>query len=131
MECGGTLPEHARDDRLTLTGSFPERVRGTTLAGTVTLTNATDRRVDGLAASQAGVYVTQDGRIVAVPLPRDDVGVILELAPHQARDFPASVGLRSCRDQQPLPPGRYELHAVLPFEGASAAGGPWPLEIAR
>ena len=131
--CGGTLPEQDPHADLTLTGAFPERVRTerSTVEGTVTITNATSRRIDGLAASQPDVYVTQGGRIVAEPLPSDDVGLALELAPGAARDFSATGSLRGCSDQQPLPPGRYELHAVLRVGEATAAGGPWPLEIAR
>ena len=117
---------------LTVTGSFPARVRATeqsTVEGTVTITNATGRPIQALAASRPDVYVKQDGAIVATPLPRDDVGLILELAPGAAREFSASGSLRRSSDQRPLAPGRYELHAVLRFgDGGSAAGGPWPLE---
>ena len=96
----------------------------------MTITNATSRRIDGLAASQPDLYVTQRGRIVATPLPRDDIGLSIELAPGAAREFRTEGSLRRCRDQQPLAPGRYELHAVLRFgDGPAATGGPWPLEV--
>ena len=132
-ECGGTLPAPERDARLELSGAFPERAKASerpTFAGTVTITNATQRRIDGLAASQPDLYVTQRGRIVATPLPRDDIGLIVELAPGAAREFRTEGSLRRCSDQQPLAPGRYELHAVLRFgDGTAAAGGPWPLDV--
>ena len=132
-ECGGTLPAPERDARLELSGAFPERARASehpTLAGTVTIINTTQRRIDGLAASQPDVYVTQRGRIVATPLPRDDIGLIVELAPGAAREFRTEGSLRRCSDQAPLAPGRYELHAVLRFgDGTAATGGPWPLEV--
>ena len=128
--CGETLSEPGRDPRWNVTGAFPDRVREqSTLDGTVTITNATDRNIAGLSASRPDVYVTQHGRIVALPLPRDDVGVVLELAPGGARDYDAAGSLRRCSDQQPLAPGRYELHALLRIGDATAVGGPWPLEV--
>ena len=132
-ECGGTLPEPERDERLSVSGTFPERAKASepTFAGTVTIANATSRRIDGLAASQPDLYVTQRGRIVATPLPRDDIGLVVELAPGAARAFRTEGSLRRCSDQAPLAPGRYELHAVLRFgDGTAATGGPWPLEVA-
>jgi hypothetical protein len=118
---------------LTLAGAFADRVRAgerSTLEGTVTLTNHTGRRVEGLSASQPAVYVTRARKVVAIPLPRDEVGIVLDLAPGASRDFAAAAALRSCRDGRPLPPGPYELHAVLPVGPTTAAGGPWALEIA-
>ena len=132
-ECGGTLPEQERDARLRVSGAFPERANATEqpmFAGTVTITNVTNRRIEGLSASQPDIYVTQHDRIVATPLPQDDVGLALELAPGAARDFRTQGSLRRCSDQQPLAPGRYELHAVLRFgDGMAAAGGPWSLDV--
>jgi hypothetical protein len=135
--CGGTFREEPRAG-LTLAGSFPERVRATrdaTVEGTVTVTNHTDRRVEGLSASRPEVYVTRAGEIVATPLPRDEVGIVLDLAQGAARDFAAAGSLRSCSRGEPLPPGDYEVHAVLRVveaDGAqtvAAVGGPWRLEI--
>lgn len=129
-ECRGPLPEQDRDARFSVTGAFPDRTsERVTLDGTMTIANATNRRIDGLAASQPDVYVLQHGRIVATPLPRDDVGLVLELDPRQARVFAAKASLRRCSDRQPLEPGRYELRAVLDLGDASAIGGPWPLQI--
>ena len=131
-ECGGTLPAPEHDARLEVSSAFPEQAKSEkpTFTGTVTITNATERRIDGLAASQPDLYITQRGRIVATPLPRDDIGLIVELAPGAAREFRTEGSLRRCSDQQPLAPGAYELHAVLRFgDGTAATGGPWPLEV--
>ena len=132
-ECGGTLPEQERDARFKVSGAFPERATSDqpAFAATVTITNATNRRIEGLAASQPDLYLTQHDRIVATPLPQDAIGLVLELAPGAARDFRTQGSLRRCRDQEPLAPGRYELHAVLRFgNGTVAAGGPWTLVVA-
>jgi hypothetical protein len=117
-----------------LTGSFPERVRAGEQAafdGAVTVTNTSGRRVEGLCAIQPDVYVTQSGRTVVAPVPRDAVGVLLDLAPGASREF-AGVGSLRRPDGAALPPGRYEIHAVLRVVGngeRSPAGGPWPLEV--
>ena len=135
--CGGAFRAERRA-RLTLAGSFPERVRATeraTFEGTVTIANHTDRRVEGLSASRPDLYLTRAGDIVATPLPRDEVGLVLDLAPGEARNFPAAGSLRSCSRGQPLAPGRYDVYAVLTIadtDGAqtiSAVGGPWRVEI--
>jgi hypothetical protein len=135
--CGGPFREEGRPG-LTLAGSFPERVRArgrATFDGAVRIANHTDRRVHGLAASRPDVYVTRAGEIVATPLPRDEVGLVLDLPPGADRDFPAAGSLRSCSRGQRLPPGRYEVHAVLRIaevDGThtiAAVGGPWALEI--
>ena len=129
-ECGQRVRE-AGDQRLTVSASFPDRVSGSTFDGTVRVTNDSDRRVEGLAASQPDVYVTRAGTIVATPLPRDDVGLALDLAPGAARKFRTAGSLRHCVDGEPLTPGRYEVQVVLRIAGGAAAiGGPWPLEVA-
>src|SRR5215210_1453501 len=119
--------------RLTLTGRFPARARASeapTFDGTVTVINATGERVEGLAAVQPDVFVMQSGRPLTAPVPRAPVGTLLDLAPGAAKEFTATGSLRR-PDEQPLPPGRYEIHAVLRVfrDGdPSPAGGPWPLE---
>jgi hypothetical protein len=129
-ECGQRV-RVAGDQRLTVSASFPESVSGSTFDGTVKVTNASARRVDGLAASQPDVYVMRAGTIVATPLPRDDVGLALDLAPGASREFRTAGRLRHCVDDEPLAPGRYEVQVVLRIAGAAAAvGGPWPLEVA-
>jgi hypothetical protein len=136
-KCGDELGE-ARPGPLGLTASFPGRVRGMerrTFEGTVTVINHSDRRVEGLAASRPDVYVLESGRIVAMPLPRDEVGLQLDLAPGAVRDLTATGSLTNCSAARPLAPGRYEIHAVLPIvlrDGSSidpAVGGPWSLEV--
>jgi hypothetical protein len=126
--------ERASGPRLRLTGSFPERVsasRRSTFDGNVTLANPGDQRLEAVSASQPEVYVTQAGRFVATPVPQDALGLVVDLAAGEARDLSATGSLRRCSDGQPLPPGRYEVHAVLHFTtGDSAVGGPWPLVIA-
>ena len=135
--CGGAFREERRAG-LTLAGSFPERVWATERAafeGTVTIANHTDRPIEGLSAPRPDLYLTRSGKIVATPLPTDMVGLQLDLAPGAARHFTAAGSLRGCRRGQPLPPGRYEVHAVLRVvhtdgtQTSSAVGGPWTLEI--
>ena len=113
---------------LTLTGSFPARVRAgePTFTGTVTVTNTSAARFEGLSAVQPDVYLTASGRTVATPVPRDAVGLLLDLEPGASREFAATGSVRG------VPPGRYEIHAVLRVFGngeKSPAGGPWPLEV--
>lgn len=136
-KCGDELAE-VRPGPLRLTGSFPARVRATerpTFDGTVTVVNHSDRRVEGLAASRPDVYLLQSGRIVATPLPRDEVGLQLDLAPGAVRDLTATGSLTSCNAARPLARGRYEIHAVLPIVGKDgtridpAVGGPWSFEV--
>jgi hypothetical protein len=119
-------------------GSFPARVRSTerpTFDGTVTVVNHSDRRVEGLGASRPDVYLLQAGRIVATPLPRDEVGVQLDLAPSAVRELTATGSLTSCSVARPLARGHYEIQAVLPIVGVDgtgidpAVGGPWSLEV--
>ena len=117
---------------LALSGAFPERVRAgerSTFDGTVTITNTTERPIEGLSASRPDVYLTQGGTVVATPVPQDDLALVLELAPGAARELSATGSLRG--SERPLPPGRYEIHAVLRLVGSEPAiGGPWPLEVA-
>ena len=130
-KCGDELPPE-RPGPLRLSGSFPARVRATecTLDGTVTVVNHSDLRVAGLAASRPDVYLLQFNRIVTTPLPRDEVGLQLDLAPGAARDLAAASSLRSCSAARLLAPGRYEIRAVLPIVGADpAVGGPWSLDV--
>jgi hypothetical protein len=108
-----------------LTGSFPARLEigRSTFEGTVTVVNDGDRPVETLAASRPDVYVLQAGTVVATPLPRDEVGLQIRLAPGAAHELPATGIL-------PRAPGRYEIYAVLPLVGEQpAAGGPWSLEL--
>jgi hypothetical protein len=97
--------------------------------------NHSDSRVEVLSASAPDVYLTRSRKIVATPLVRDLVGRQLVLAPGAVREFTATGSLRSCSDGRPLPPGRYEIHAVLVIVGTDgtgvreAVGGPWSLEI--
>jgi hypothetical protein len=117
---------------LTLIGSFPARVRSTerTFAGTVTVVNDSERRVEALAASRPDVHLVRSGKSVTRPLPRDELGLQLDLAPGATRDLAATGSLTSGSPARPLPPGRYEIHAVLPIVGeAPAVGGPWRLEV--
>ncbi len=134
-KCGDRLVEERRGP-LRLTGSFPARVpaTGRGFGGRVTVANGSDRRAGGLAASRPDLYVLRAGRVVAMPLARDEVGLQLDLAPGEGQDLAAAGSLASCRDGRPLAPGRYEIRAVLPVIGldgtaGAAAGGPWALEV--
>ena len=116
---------------LTVTASFPPRVRAgerATFAAAVTVRNDTGRRVEGLAASRPDLWLEQGGEVVAPPLPRDDVGLVLDLAPGAARVLDAEGSLLDV-DGQPLPAGRYEVRAVLRVGETVSVGGPWPLEL--
>jgi hypothetical protein len=97
-----------------------------TFEGSLTVTNASGERFQGLSAIAPDVYLAQGGRTVAPPLPRDAVGVLLDLEPGASRELAAAGSLRG------LAPGRYEIRAVLRVFGQSQRspeGGPWPLEI--
>jgi hypothetical protein len=114
-----------RSSNMRLTGSFPARLEigRSTFDGTVTVVNDGHRPVDALAASRPDIYVLQAGRIVATPLPRDEVGLQLHLAPGAVHKLAATGSL-------PLAPGRYEIFAVLPLVGERPAiGGPFSLEL--
>lgn len=113
------------DQTMRLTGTFPARVEigRTTVEGTVTIVNDADHPVTALAASRPNIYILQAGRIVATPLPRDELGLSLDLAPGAAHELAAAGSL-------PRAPGRYEIYAVLPLVGEHpAVGGPWSLEL--
>jgi hypothetical protein len=135
--CGGQLGTEGRSAALSLTGSFPARVQAThpTFEGRVTVVNRSESRVEVLSASAPDVYLTRSRKIVATPLVRDLVGRQLVLAPGAVREFTAEGSLRGCSDGRPLPPGRYEINAVLVIVGTDgtgvreAVGGPWSLEI--
>jgi hypothetical protein len=135
--CGDEFAKAGRGPGLTLTGSFPARARATerTFEARVTVRNDADARIEVLSASAPDVYVTRSRKIVATPLVRDQLGLQLTLAPGEVREFTAAGGLRSCRDGRPLPPGRYEIHAVLVIVATNgvveAVGGPWSLEISE
>jgi hypothetical protein len=113
---------------LSLAGSFPARLaQGVeTVEGVVTVTNTSGLRFHGLSAIAPDVYLTQGGRTIAAPVPRDAVGVLLDLEPAESRELAARGSVRG------LAPGRYEIRAVLRVFGqgeCSPEGGPWPLEI--
>ena len=135
--CGGELGNEGRSTALSLTGSFPARVRATepTFEARVTVVNHSDSSVEVVSASAPDVYITRSHKIVATPLVRDLVGRQLVLAPGAVREFAAEGSLRGCSDGRPLPSGRYEIHAVLVIVGtdgtgvSEAVGGPWSLEI--
>ena len=97
--CGAMFRERASGRHVALTGSFPERVSASgrsTFDGNVAIANPGDRRLEALSASQADVYVTRSGRIVATPVPIDAVGLIVDLAPGEARDLSTTGSLRRC-----------------------------------
>ena len=133
--CGDEFGKAGRGAAVTLTGSFPARARATerTFEASVSVRNDSDARVEALSASAPDVYVTRSGTIVATPLVRDQLGLHLTLAPGEVREFAAGGSLRGCSDGRPLPPGRYEIHAVLVIVATDdiveAVGGPWSLEI--
>lgn len=121
---------------LVLTGRFPSQVTtaGGTVTGEVALRNDGAGAVGGLSAVQPDVVVTHRGRIVATPLPRDDVAVMVELEPGGQHTYVASAGLVDCATGEALRPGGYHLHARIEVRAGDgrrhiAGGGPWPLEV--
>jgi len=119
---------------LALTGHFRAQVAGSepTLSGTIGVTAS--EKLKGVTQPGADVFVVQDGRIVAVPLPQDAVGIIWATAPGETKTVPGAVALTSCESGKPLGAGSYEVYArVLVFPDAGGTvesfGGPWPLEV--
>ena len=121
---------------LRLTASLPERVSAgdTELTGEVSLVNDGDTAVSALTAVQPDLVVTRNGRIVATPLPRDDMADLVELEPGATRSYRATADLVDCATGAPLAPGTYEVYALLDVRGPDgearlAREGPWPLEV--
>lgn len=144
--CGDRIDDDQPDDGpLVMTGSFPARVGAggdNRFVGTVTVTNRADVRVSGTTASEPAVFLTESGRIVATPVSRDDVGVLLDLAPAARHVFDATASLLRCTpaggnrpDEHSLSPGRYAVHAVLtvvggtPRDDITVIGGPWLVDV--
>jgi hypothetical protein len=120
---------------LTLTGRFPattpagERV----VTGTVEVTSRV--AVRGVVSPNADVFLVQDGRVATMPVPKDAMGVLWDLAPGETKRLPGEATLVSCDPGSgPLRPGSYELYAwvtIIPDNGGrvESFGGPWPLEV--
>jgi len=145
----GTVPEMSREPglplcgeqdvprstgSLTLDGEFPtsaSRSAGT-VEGTVTVTN-TGAPVRGDTSPLADVYVARDGRIVANPAPKDLIAQPFDLTTGAETRFPATADLHACDGGRPLPPGTYELYAVVSVVQGSttvrATGGPFRLDL--
>jgi hypothetical protein len=120
---------------LRLVARFPKSVPAgrQTVSGIVEVTSS--EAVRGVAASAADAFLVHDGDVVTMPMAQDAIGVRWDLAAGETRRMPAIASLVSCeRDDEPLPPGRYELYArvvVSPDEGPvqRALGEPWPLRL--
>ncbi|MCS7478571.1 hypothetical protein ACFFQW_17995 [Umezawaea endophytica] len=119
---------------LTLEARFPTTTSRTTgtVEGTVTVTN-TGPPTKGDTSPLADVYVAHEDRIVATPPPKDLIAQPFDLTTGAEADFPAPADLHACDGGQPLPPGTYELYAVVSIAQGSttvrAAGGPYRLDI--
>jgi hypothetical protein len=129
-----------------MTGSFPASAGAASpsrFTGTVSIINRSPSTVSGMTSPTAEVFVTRDGEIVATPVARDALGLLVDLAPGTSRAFPATGSLLRCaageeggdRVHRRLPAGRYEAYAVVNLtEMASGreltvVGGPWPLAV--
>lgn len=121
---------------LAVVGHFPaavERTESEGFTGTVTL-RSTQAPTAGVTSPEADVVVARAGEVVVEPLAKDALGRAVELAPGDAVELAARGGLVSCADGQPLPPGPYQLHAVVVVtrdDGPDlvVSGGPWPVEV--
>lgn len=132
--CGEPVTALAGASSLTVTATFAaSAARGGVATGTVRLTSTSPLR--GVAASEADVFVARDGVIVALPLPKDLLGVAVVLDPGSSHELPARAGLAACDGGgRPLVPGDYELYAVVTVgadggPGLVGVGGPWPLTV--
>jgi hypothetical protein len=119
---------------LAVDGRFPARAAAAEdlLSGTVEVTGQAGLK--GVAQPGADVFLVQEGRVVAMPLPQDAVGMLWATAPGETKSLPGEVALTSCDSGEPLAAGTYEVYArvmIIPDDGGGAEsfGGPWPLEV--
>ncbi len=133
VECGQPF-QRPTEGVLALAGQFPAHVPvgQETLSGTVQVT--TQQALQGVASPSADVFLIRDGHVIAVPTPKDAVGMLISLAPGETTSLPAEAVLVSCESGEPLGPGTYELYArlqVIPDDGSNVEsfGGPWPLQV--
>lgn len=120
---------------LLMTSNFPTehlRSSGGILAASVTITNTSNRRIVGETDASPNVSVLQSGKVVARPLGRRAMGIVIDLRPGESMSFPAGVRLSATTGgdsdlilaekdgvKQPianLPPGLYELMAAQKFD---------------
>jgi hypothetical protein len=110
---------------------------------TLDVTNESDENVVA-STGYPEVILTRDGVIVGGLEPQEDIGFDVDLEPSRLQSFDAASRLASCSGDgstgEPLPPGEYEMWAVMSFipttgagsdpaAGWQTAGGPWPLTI--
>ena len=132
--CGDSQDALRSTGSLTLAGEFPTSASrsATTVEGTVTVTN-TGAPMQGDTSPLADVFVVREGRIVATPAPKDLIAQPFDLTTDAEARFPATADLHACAGGGPLPPGTYELYAVVSVvQGVNtvhATGGPYRLDI--
>ena len=120
---------------LRLVARFPESVQAGQQAVSGRVDVTTREAMRGVAAPAADVFLVRDDQVVAMPMPKDAIGVRWELAAGETRSVPATASLMSCESAGgPLAPGPYELYArmvLTPDDGATqrAFGGPWRLDV--
>ncbi|MFY1695878.1 MULTISPECIES: hypothetical protein [unclassified Solwaraspora] len=124
------------DAALTVDGQFPSTVSGTDRDVTGTVEVTSHRAVRGVVSPRAEVFLVQQGRIAAVPVAQDLMGVQWDLAAGDVEQLPGDVPLVSCEPAGgPVPAGDYELYArvaIAPDDGTErlvSYGGPWPLQV--
>jgi len=140
---------------VTLDADVPAAARaGELLRFTVTATNEGPAGVEGWTGHPS-VLLTHDGRVVAVPGGRDDIGLDATLYPGASIGYDAVAELHDCTTLgvgrhastsggDPLPPGDYEVWVAMDFFLTAPAGddgpegdrtdvhllyGPWPLTL--
>ncbi len=134
VECGRVFRSPG-GGALALTGRFPAwlPVGAATVSGTVGVSSA--GVVRGVISPRADVLLVRDGRVVAVPLPRDLLGVRLDLLPGETWELPGETALVSCEPGGALLSAAwYELYVrvVLSRDDGDlveSVGGPWVLEL--
>jgi hypothetical protein len=129
-----------------VTGAFPARIDRAGEAmftGSVTVTSG-GSRISGVTSPEADVFVARAGEVVCTPLPKDLIGLPVDIDPGASHVFTARGTIRRCAAGESggepgagemLPPGRYDVFAVVVVAQADgsaivAPGGPWPIEVA-
>jgi hypothetical protein len=128
-QCAGPVAETvASFSGLQLDVAFPEAAPvGSTVAGAVTLTNASTAHVTGTTASRPAITLSQNGTVLWHSNgPVDSSAVMVDLDPGQSLQYAASFEPVRCDVQDDLaeafradlpavPPGEYEVSAAIDF----------------
>jgi hypothetical protein len=117
--CGQALAVHLKRGAFQVTADFPQVTRSdqeATLFGTVAV-SAGKQRIRGVTSPTPDVFLVRRGQIVSLPLPKDLVGMPLDLAPGKLAKMPATASLTQCDSRSAgsggLSPGNYQVYARL------------------